>query len=207
MGLLNRGESGFEGRLKRLAGWSVPLALIVMIVVPAALGDSARDLLMYDRSAIGHGEYWRLLTAHFVHLGSSHLLLNLVGLVLAWLLVGKNYAALEWIFVLMLSLIAASAGFWFIDKDMLWYVGLSGALHGLLLAGALRGLRSHLAESVLLCVLIVAKLAFEQLAGPLPGSESASDGPVAVNAHLYGAIGGLLAAAILWRRGTTTPPI
>ena len=46
-------------------------------------------------------------------------------------------------------------------------------------------------------MIVAGKLAWEQFAGPLPGSESGSGGPVIVDAHLYGAVGGLLAAVLI----------
>ena len=61
------------------------------------------------------------------------------------------------------------------------------------------------AESVVICALVIGKLIYEQLFGPLPGSESTSGGSVVVNAHLYGAIGGAIAAGVFWHRvGTRT---
>jgi hypothetical protein len=93
----------------------------------------------------------------------------------------------------------ASAGFWYLSRNMLWYVGLSGVLHGLIIAGAIRGLRQLPGESAVILAAVIGKLTWEQLAGPLPGSESVSGGNVIVNAHLYGAIGGAIAAGGLWR--------
>ncbi len=91
------------------------------------------------------------------------------------------------------------AGFWFVDSELRWYVGLSGLLHGLLLAGAIAGIRSLPVESIVIAAVVVAKLAYEQIVGPLPGSESVAGAAVVVNAHLYGAIGGALAAAAIMR--------
>ena len=53
--------------------------------------------------------------------------------------------------------------------------------------------------------LVMAKLLFEQLIGPLPGSETTSGGPVVIDAHLYGAVGGVIAVLILagLRRSTS----
>ena len=155
---------------------------------------------MYDRPAILGGEYWRLLTGHFTHLSNSHLLLNLAGLVLSWLLVGRNYSTAQWLVVLLLSIVSISSGFWFLDENMLWYVGLSGVLHGLMIAGAIQGLSTLPVESAVICALVVSKLVYEQIVGPLPGSESVSGGTVVVNAHLYGAIGGAIAAGLFWHR-------
>ncbi len=193
--------------LRRIAHWQVPLAFALVGAVAAAFGDAGRELLRYDRAAIADGEYWRLLSGHFAHLGYPHLLLNLAGLLLVWLLVGRLYSTRRWILVAAISVLAMDAGFWFLDAGMRWYVGLSGMLHGLLLAGAIREIRSLPGESMVICVVVVAKLAYEQLAGPLPGSESAAGGAVVVNSHLYGAIGGALAALVFWRRVRTPASI
>jgi len=200
MGLLQRRESGLSGWLQRAAFWQVALLLIVLCAVIAAFGDAGRDALKYDRLAIQDGEFWRLFTGHFTHLNTSHLLLNLAGLVLTWLLVGRNYSSSQWLVVVLVSITAISSGFWFLDTHLLWYVGLSGVLHGLMIAGAVQGIKSLPVESIVLCVVVIGKLVYEQLAGPLPGSESVSGGEVVVNAHLYGAIGGAIAAGFFWHR-------
>jgi len=185
----------------------VVAAVLLVSIAIAVFGDAAREALKYDRQAIGHGEFWRLVSAHFTHLGYSHLLLNLAGLILVWLLVGRYYTAMQWLFVLAVSIAAVSGGFWFFDRNMLWYVGLSGVLHGLLLAGAIRGLRILPAESAVICIIVAGKLVYEQVAGPLPGSESVSGGSVVVNAHLFGGLGGIAAGAMLWRRDDAERPI
>jgi rhomboid family GlyGly-CTERM serine protease len=200
MGLLNRRETGPSAWLSHLACWQIALVLIAVSVVIAGFGDTGREALMYDRLAIASGEYWRLVSGHFAHLSNSHLVMNLAGLVLSWLLVGRNYSTVEWLVVLLLAITSISAGFWFLDENMLWYVGLSGVLHGLLIAGAMQGLKTLPVESAVICLLVVGKLLYEQIAGPLPGSESVSGGTVVVNAHLYGAMGGAVAAALFWRR-------
>jgi len=186
--------------LKRIAHWKVPLVVALICVVAAVLGDDAQEVLRYDRAAIADGQYWRLLSGHFSHLGYSHLLLNLSGLVLVWLLVGRLYTTPQWLLVAVVSVVAMDAGFWFIDANLRWYVGLSGMLHGLLLAGAIGGIRSLPAESIVICALVVAKLVYEQIAGPLPGSEAVAGGSVVVNSHFYGATGGALSAFIFWHR-------
>jgi len=192
---------------RRFPDWQLPFVVALACVVAAAWGDAARELLRYDRPAIVDAEYWRLLSGHFVHLGVPHLALNLAGLVLVWLLVGRLYNTRQWILVAAISILAMALGFWFLDEALRWYVGLSGLLHGLLLAGAIRGLRALPGESVVICAMVFAKLAYEQVAGPLPGSESAAGGAVVVNAHLYGAIGGVLAAGVLWRSARTPASI
>jgi rhomboid family GlyGly-CTERM serine protease len=184
---------------RRFPDWQVPFVIALVCVVAAAWGDAARELFRYDRLAIADGAIWRLLSGHVVHLGLQHLALNLAGLALVWFLVGRRYGTKQWIYVVAISVVTTGAGFWWLDSDLRWYVGLSGVLHGMLLAGAIQGLRWIPWESAVICVLIVAKLGYEQFVGPLPGSEIAAGGVVIVSAHLYGAAGGVLAAALFWR--------
>jgi len=199
MGLIQRRESILHRALGGADRWWAAVIIAAVCLVFGAFGDQGREVFRYDRLAIADGEYWRLLTAHFVHLGATHLALNLAGLLLVWLLVGRYYTGIQWLGVLAASIAAVSGGFWFVDTYMLWYVGLSGVLHGLLVAGAIRGFRELPSESAILLVIVAGKLTWEQLAGPLPGSESVSGGNVVVNAHLFGAIGGALAGAVSWR--------
>lgn len=200
MGLLKRSEQGLISRLKAATYWHFAAFLIIISFLVGAFGDQGRDWFKYDRLAIEAGEYWRFVTAHIVHLGKSHLNLNMLGFVLTWLLVGRNYSVLEWIFVTFTAVLIQSLGFWFLDTNMLWYVGMSGLLHGYMIAGAAKGFKTLRTESTVLAGLVVLKLIYEQFSGPLPGSESTSGGSVVVNAHLYGALGGALAALVLWRR-------
>jgi len=56
--------------------------------------------------------------------------------------------------------------------------------------------KGYRAESLLL-VFIIGKLAWEQRYGPLPGSASLAGGSVLVDAHLYGAIAGVISAMVI----------
>ena len=71
-----------------------------------------------------------------------------------------------------------------------------GVLHGLFAGGLVLGLHRRRLESGLLLVVLVAKLAYELLAGALPGSEATAGGAVITEAHLYGAVAGALAGAL-----------
>ena len=179
--------------------WYAALLIAIVAVLLQLGGDASRELLAYDREALAAGELWRLLSGHFVHLGWSHLLLNLAGLSLVMWLVGYAFDVLHWALITALSIAAIDAGLWLLDVQLDWYVGLSGLLHGLLAAGLFVGLARRDREALILAVFVLAKLGWEQLVGPLPGSESTSGGAVIVNAHLYGAAGGAL-GAVLCRR-------
>ena len=188
--------------------WVAVGVVVVVTVLLESGGNQVREALAYDRDAVQAGQLWRLLTGHFVHLGWTHLALNLAGLALVAWMVGHAFGWSRWVLITLASIVAIDAGFWFRDLQLDWYVGLSGLLNGILAAGLLVGIARRERESMVLAVLVVAKLGWEQITGgPLPGSESTAGGVVVVNAHFYGAIGGLLAALPSWRSVRSGTPI
>jgi rhomboid family GlyGly-CTERM serine protease len=193
MGLRQRDSEQRASRAK--AAWTAAAMVGVLAIVIGLLGDAGRDWLAYERSAIAGGEYWRLLSAHFTHLGGSHLLLNLAGLLLITYLVGAELSPGEWLVALVLACLTVSIGLWVLLPDLEGYVGLSGALHGLLAAGLLASAGRWGIDLWIVAVALVAKLAYEQLVGPLPSSEGLSGGNVIIDAHLYGAVSGCITGA------------
>lgn len=177
--------------------WLIPLT-----IAAAAIGITAGGLfpllsLRYERTGIESGELWRLFTGHFTHLNWNHLLMNLGGLALIWLLFGQRLGVTHWLILIVSCTAAISAGLWLLHPDIGWYVGLSGVLHGMFVAGALGGLYAGYRAEWLLLGLVSLKLAWEQIAGALPGTESMAGGAVVVDAHLYGALTGLVVAILL----------
>jgi rhomboid family GlyGly-CTERM serine protease len=156
-------------------------------------GDAGRGALRYERAALAAGQYWRLLTAHVVHLSVRHAALNCLGVALLWALFARDYRWRGWLAIVLSSVAAIDAGLWFADSTVEWYVGSSGVLHGVLAAGALAHLRRGERDGLVLAALLLAKLLYEHWVGALPLSGS----EVVTDAHLFGAIGGATAAAFL----------
>ncbi|HKR35644.1 MAG TPA: rhombosortase [Steroidobacteraceae bacterium] len=177
--------------------WLVGLLAAVLVLLWFT-GESGRELLRYERAAVLQGQYWRLLTGHLVHGSGQHVLLNAVGLGLIAALFPREYSLRGWLLILASSVVTIDLGFVLLEPQLQWYVGLSGVLHGALAAGAL-GWWRHESRGLALALsgVLIGKLAWEQWHGALPLS---GDMPVVVDAHLYGAIGGALAGALLWRR-------
>jgi rhomboid family GlyGly-CTERM serine protease len=113
-----------------------------------------------------------------------------------WALFIRDYRPRQWFLILIAATAAIDAGLWFRDTDVIWYVGASGVLHGVMAAGILAQLRRGERSGMILAVFLAVKLGYEQFAGALPFAGSAV--VVVVNAHLYGVLGGL--AAALWMR-------
>ena len=173
--------------------WIWLLLILLLLDAVLGLGDSIGALLRYDRSAIAAGGWWRLLTAHIVHLDARHLILNELGLVLVWSLFAQDYDAVEWCVIVLSGALAISSGLWWLSPRVTWYVGASGVLHSVMAAGAVRHLAARIWDRWILLLGLSAKLAWEQWGGhaaPL----------VVVDAHLYGAACGFaVGAALCWR--------
>jgi rhomboid family GlyGly-CTERM serine protease len=174
-------------------GWAL-LLLCALLLLPCIAGDAGRLALRYDRSAIAAGQWWRLLTGHWVHLGLRHAVLNALGAALMWALFARDYSWRQWLGIVLGALLAIDAGLWLWDSTLQWYVGSSGVLHGVMAAGTLAHLRRQEADGWWLAAFLAGKLAWEHLVGPLPFSGTTD---VVVDAHLFGVLGGLAVAACL----------
>ncbi len=166
--------------------------LLILLVLDAVLGlgDSVGQLLRYDRSAIAAGGWWRLLTAHMVHLDAHHLILNELGLVLMWSLFAQDYDPVEWCAIVLGGALAISSGLWWLSPRVSWYVGASGVLHSVMAAGAMKHLATRAWDRWILVVGLGVKLCWEQWGG--------SAAPlIVVDAHLYGAMSGFILGAVL----------
>ena len=171
------------------------LLACALLLLPELGGDVGRALLRYDRAGLAAGQWWRLLTGHIVHLDLEHAALNSLGMVLMWALFARDYSPRQWILIVLATVAAIDAGLWLRDSTVAWYVGSSGALHGVMAAGTLAHLRRRDLDGWILAAFIVVKLSFEQRSGALPFADSGAG--VVVDAHLYGALGGAVVAAFL----------
>ena len=179
-------------------GVALLLACVFLLLLTFS-GESGQALLRYERSTLASGQWWRLLSAHVVHLDLRHALLNVVGLALVWALFARDYSPKAWLAIVLGAIAAIDAGLWLGDSTVQWYVGSSGALHGAMAAGALAHVRRGERDGWVLVALLAGKLLYEQTVGALPLS---GRDPVVVDAHLYGVAGGAAVAAFLSpRRG------
>ena len=192
------------------------LAIFIAVLCISLHFAGLAEIWRFDRESIASGAWYLLLTGNFAHLGSGHLGMNMAGFALIVALVWQHFKAWEWAVVILISIVFVGVGLYFRDPAIFWYVGFSGTLHGLIVAGCFADLKHYPKSAAALLVLVIGKLAWEQISGPLPGSEEVAGGKVVVNSHLYGAIGGAFAALILLgirrrlqsdvRQSSHTPP-
>jgi len=177
--------------------WIWLLVLLLALDFLLGLGDAVTLGLRYDRAAIAAGGWWRLLTAHAVHLDLHHLVLNELGIVLLWALFAADYDAVDWLIVVCAAALGISAGLWWLSPRVSWYVGASGVLHAAMAAGVAAHLAGRAWDRWILLVCFVVKLAWEQYADHLGRTAPL----IVVDAHLYGAVVGFtVGAALSWRR-------
>lgn len=167
--------------------------LLAVLLLPVAGGDTLAAAWRYARGAIAGGEWWRLITAHIVHLNARHALMNAAGLALLWALFARSFRPWQWSIALLVMLAVIDAGLWYLSPRTQWYVGASALLHGIFACGTVAMIRGGERLGWVAAVVFAIKLAWEQWQGPLPMTE----GPVLTISHLYGAAGGLLAGLLL----------
>jgi membrane associated rhomboid family serine protease len=139
---------------------------------------------------IANGEYWRLLTAAFLHYGPFHLLLNMLGLYWFGSLLEQRIGSGRFLLLYLVSGLAGSAGALVISPNNPT-VGASGAIFGILGAGlVLEQQRDYVFGGSALGV-IVANLVLT----------FAFSGNISVGGHVGGLIGGAAATLALSRFG------
>lgn len=174
--------------------WASGFALLLVCL--QFLPVEAHRKLWYVRDAVAGGEYWRLLSGNLVHLGWRHLALNVGALLLGIWVFYPARSPVAWIFAQLVCSVSSSLGLFLFSPGVPWCVGMSGALHGLLIIGALDWIRQGDRAGWILLVVWSAKLGWEQFNGAMSLSTETIGAPVITDAHLWGAVGGLLFAGI-----------
>lgn len=172
-----------------------PLCLIVLSTLLAWLGMN--NELEFNRPLIEQGQLWRLFTSQFVHANWVHLGLNCAGIVLIWLLHGEYTTPKHYSFNIALLTLWCGLGVYWFCPTITIYTGLSALLHGVIVWGAIKDVTVGLKSGYILFIGVWIKLILEQVNGPSAEIGQLIQSTVAVDAHLIGAIGGVLLAVPL----------
>jgi membrane associated rhomboid family serine protease len=139
---------------------------------------------------VAQGDWWRLMTAAFLHYGMFHLLLNMLGLYWFGSLLERRIGSGRFLLLYIVSGLAGSAGALVVSPTSAT-VGASGAIFGILGAGlVLERQRDYVFGGSALGV-IVANLVLT----------FAWSGNISVGGHIGGLIGGAAATLALSRFG------
>ncbi len=154
--------------------------------------DTVESYFSFQRREIIEGEWWRLLAANFFHLNAMHLFLNILGVVGVWF-VFSNVVSPFWQIVFLLSGMLSNTLFVLLFQPSIQsFVGLSGALHGVFVAYCIVESTGNKWLSVVGLAGVTGKIMMEQLGLSGQYVEHLILGKVIVNAHLGGAIGGMV---------------
>ncbi len=125
---------------RRHGGFALPWRTLLLSGLALALYvafGAAPEAWVYDRTAIVQGEWWRLVSGHWVHGDPAHALWDIAALmVLGAVFESRLQSDLG--IVLLLSSLGIAAWLWFAEPSLGYYCGLSGILNGLLALGLLR---------------------------------------------------------------------
>lgn len=188
-------------RSKWLLCAGVAFCALLMTAWPHGLAE-----FRYDRAGLGAGQFWRVLSAHLVHVNGPHLLLNVVGLFLIGELLWADLPLVHGAGLMLSSALGVAGLLWWLQPQLLWYAGLSGVLHGLWAGCALAGcwLRPPALHSATRIVggaglaLLLVKMTVEWHSGPPVQTSQIIGAPVVTLAHLYGALVGAV-YFLIWR--------
>ena len=181
-----------------MVGRILLLLVTVLIAGSGLLPDAALEALRFERAAIAAGQWWRLATAHVVHLGAGHALMNAAALVLIVWLARDLRRSGEWLWLALASVIAVDAGLYLLVPALSWYVGASGVLHGLFSGAALLTLlRGDRLQGAVMLAAVGVKVGWEWAAGGSVSTLAGAGFPVVTESHLLGACGGAVGALLL----------
>ena len=107
----------------RLPGASLLLSILAVLFyyVPGA-----GDLLEYSRQALAQGEIWRLVSSHWTHWSSEHLLWDVVAFGVLAALCEQQFGRRLLLTSLAVAAVAIPVAIWLVEPTMESYRGLSG---------------------------------------------------------------------------------
>jgi|TARA_B110000881_G_scaffold219607_1_gene241990 rhomboid family GlyGly-CTERM serine protease len=170
------------------------MIVIAVTVLSYLLDNQISGSLIYQRDMINQGQWWRIISAAFFHTNIFHLILNVTAVLLLWVLHGNFYNTQSYLLTFFFCAFMSSIGIHFFSYDVKQYLGLSGALHGVFFWGAIQEIKHEQKIGYLLAAGIVLKLLYEQLFGASFDTIELIDADVAIDAHLWGVLGGAIAS-------------
>ena len=172
------------------------------LILLSVFGHIVNPFLHYARAPILAGEWWRLITGHFVHIDAAHLTLN-CAVILAWLYVFRERES-PLVVATRLLAYAAMSGLSMLafSPDLTWMLGASALTYALIAGSALR---AAIAGPRMLGLIVLAGLAVRIGAEQIWELESwfghFVDYPIASAAHGHGVAAGLVfeLGRLAWR--------
>jgi rhomboid protease GluP len=173
----------------------ITLNVFIWIIEENRGGSSSLNVLFsmgaIYREALSRGEYWRLISAPFLHGGFEHLLFNMYALTFIGWYLERVYGHVRFLAVYLLSGLAGSILSAVAIPHGIVSVGASGAILGCLAALVLlQSKYSHISFGIGLGSATLSLL-YNLVSGFVPGSG------IDIAAHFGGVIGGIILALVV----------
>ena len=159
------------------------------------------EYFRFERDWTSTGQVWRIVTAHWVHVGWLHLALNGLGLAVCVGLTWPGWSIGRWLASSIIIALGISIMLSLYNPEVVDYAGHSGVLYGLYVLAALSLFTRDRLVAVLIIAAIVIKVCMEQLNFYDFNSGAIIGARVIVDAHLYGLLMAI-AIALIWARYT-----
>jgi membrane associated rhomboid family serine protease len=193
-------SEGLVGTTSRLAGAFVMTFLLLGACWAVEVVNYADDGSLGNRYGIQAHDgdtIWHIFTAPFLHASIDHITANSVPLAIFGFLAALRGAA-RFFAVSLVIVVASGLGVWFLSAPGTVTVGASGLIFGYFGYLIARGFVEHRAFDILIGLVIVV-LYGTMILGALPGQPG-----ISWQAHLFGLIGGILAAWLTRQRSAAT---
>jgi membrane associated rhomboid family serine protease len=191
---------GAQNRSTATAGWVAKMLIganvgVYLLQLAQGAPISANRGSIFENGAlygplVADGEWWRLLTAAFLHYGPLHLAMNMLVLYLFGPALEGVLGSVRFLLLYLAAGLAGSAGALLLSSPTAVTVGASGAIYGLFGAILLLERQGTYVFGGSVLPLLVLNLAITFL---VPG--------VSIGGHLGGLAGGALAIFVLSRFG------
>jgi len=181
-------------RIRQSPDWRFVAVIIPLMALLQAIGP---EYFRYQRDWTSTGQIWRVVTAHWVHVGWLHLLLNGLGLAVCVSLTTPGWSIGRWFTSSIVMATGISLMLTLYNPEVVDYAGYSGVLYGLYVLAALGLFLRDRLVAVLIILAIVIKVCMEQFnfydfnSGDIIGAR------VIIDAHLYGLLMAI-AIALIW---------
>ncbi len=167
--------------------FAIPVVGAIVMVLPA----DVRQLLYLHLELSRSGEFWRLISGHFVYVSWLHWSLNTLGILLFWLFFRESRHSNMLLPAIVFILLIVSAGLMELSVKLVWYAGFSGILSGLFAYGAITSFVKNPGFSVGLLLILSIYVFIQINSGELVdgGLESVRTSSYA---HAFGLIAGVI---------------
>lgn len=171
--------------------------LVAVSAILAAILQFVPEYFIYLRAEMAT-QPWRFLTAHWVHVGWIHYLLNLIAFI-CFPFIFPKIRVLFLVLLIIFVPILMSLAFYLLYPRVDAYAGFSGVLHGLYGVAAIMSLK-YVKERPFATIILLglaAKLLWEATVGELSATIRLIGSPILIEAHQLGVLMSLIMLIIL----------